>query len=178
MLTYVSDTEISPQNNIIKIQRVDISLHQVFLNYLKLPLFSWNLTTAFLHIVSITDASSLGVNISKRAMTTCFPCFSILSVVKNCVCEQYSFWILYLPILEIDLGILSLCRMTCSQHSVCAAVARGTSRWLEIDLGILSLCRMTCSQHSVCAAVARGTSRWLLQLVYKVGSAVSHFNIF
>ena len=100
MLTYLSDTEISPQNNIIKIWRVDISLHQVFLNYSKLPLFSWNLTTAFLHIVSITDASSLVVNISKRAMTTCFPCFSILSVVKNCVCEWCSFWILYLPILE------------------------------------------------------------------------------
>ena len=105
ILTYVSDTEISPQNNIIKIQRVDISLHQVFLNYLKLPLFSWNLTTAFLHIVSITDAFSLGVNISERAMTTCFPCFSKLSVVKNCVCEQCSFWILYLPILERDYEI-------------------------------------------------------------------------
>ena len=62
--------------------RVDISLHQVFLNYSKLPLFSYNLTTAFLHIVSITDAFSLVVNISKRAMTTCFTCFSILSVIK------------------------------------------------------------------------------------------------
>ena len=102
MLTYVSDTEISPQNNIIKIQRVDISLHQVFLNYSKLPLFSWNLTTAFLHIVSITDAFSLGLNISGRAMTFCFPCFSILSVIRNCVCEWCSFWILYLPILERD----------------------------------------------------------------------------
>ena len=82
MLTYVSDTEISPQNNIIKIWRVDISLHQVFFNYSKFPLFSWNLTTAFLHIVSITDASPLVVNISKKAMTTCF------SLFFDIVCRQ------------------------------------------------------------------------------------------
>ena len=63
-------------------QSLEQYYHQVFLNYSKLPLFSWNLTTVFLHIVSITDASSLVVNISKRAMTTCFPCFSILSVIK------------------------------------------------------------------------------------------------
>ena len=31
----------------------------LFFNYSKLPLFSWNLTTVFLHIVSITDAFSL-----------------------------------------------------------------------------------------------------------------------
>ena len=119
MLTYVSDTEISPQNNIIKIWRVDISLHQVFFNYSKLLLFSWNLTTVFLHIVSIIDASSLGVNISQRAMKTCFPCFSILSVVKNCVCEQYFFGILYLPVLErdyeINWGILNLSHVALKQ---------------------------------------------------------------